>query len=57
MSNPPAPDKDWHSYKSIGTNVRDAPDGEWVRVSLSPSGNKEIWACHALQITQEIISD
>jgi hypothetical protein len=51
----------WQSYPSLGQN----PAGEntiphasdWTRVSLSPTGNKEIWASDSLQLTYEIICD
>lgn len=45
------------AYKSLGQNPTTVPEGNWVRVYVSPSGNMEKWVEHTLQLSYIIICD
>lgn len=45
------------AYKSLGTNPSEIPDGNWVRVHVSATGNYEIWVEHSLKLSYSVICD
>jgi hypothetical protein len=48
----------WQHYRDLGQNPRDIPSApDWVRVSVSGTGNIERYASDSLQLTYQIICD
>ena len=45
------------AYKSLGQNPTTIPEGNWVRVWVSGTGNMEKWVEHTLQLSYIIICD
>jgi hypothetical protein len=48
----------WTNFSSLGQNPPSVPAAsDWERVSVSGTGNKEIYASRSLQVVYEIICD